>query len=419
MIRIFRVGHLWSGDSEIGTLEDAFLLIDKDKIAGVGSWNDRPRKKSFKLIEHKKHIAMPGMINLHGHLAMTLFRGLGETADLHSWLFDYIFPAEKKKVSAAFVKEGTTLALRESLRAGVTFVTDMYFYSEVVAKLIEDFGMRGIVGRSYFEQGAYDSKDLEDSFEKSKSFIKKTKRMKRVMGVLAPHAPYTCSVETLKRTARLAQELDCGIMIHTAETKKELADIKRQTGLSPVALLDQTGILKAKFALLAHCVWLEDSDFKILARPNVSSVLNAKSNAKLASGFPPISKMKASKVRWVLGTDGPASNNTLDLFSEMDFIARTNRLITGSLTDLTPQDIIEAVTIRSAEAIGMGGKIGSLTPGKQADFILIDGSGYHMQPISDLSASLVFSGRAADVTHVFVDGRCLMESRRLKISQKY
>jgi len=208
-------------------------------------------------------------------------------------------------------------------------------------------------------------------------------------------------------------------MIHTAETKKELADIKRQTGLSPVALLDQTGILKAKFALLAHCVWLEDSDFKILARPNVSSVLNAKSNAKLASGFPPISKMKASKVRWVLGTDGPASNNTLDLFSEMDFIARTNRLITGSLTDLTPQDIIEAVTIRSAEAIGMGGKIGSLTPGKQADFILIDGSGYHMQPISDLSASLVFSGRAADVTHVFVDGRCLMESRRLKISQKY
>jgi len=415
MTKLYRVGHLWSGDSSIGILQDAFLLVEKDKIAAVGHWKDRPKKKSIKISEHKKHIAMPGMINLHGHLAMTLFRGLGETADLHSWLFDYIFPAEKKQVSAAFVKSGTTLALKESLRAGVTLVTDMYFYSEVVAKLIEDFGMRGIVGRSYFEQGAYDSKDLEDSFEKSRSFIKKTKRMKRVIGVLAPHAPYTCSVDTLKKTAQLASELDCGIMIHTSETKKELADIKRQTGVSPVALLDQTGILKAKFALLAHCVWLEDSDFKILARPNVSCVLNPKCNAKLASGFPPVSTMKASKVRWVLGTDGPASNNSLDLFSEMDFIARTNRLITGSLTDLTPQDILEAVTIRSAEAIGLGDQIGSLTPGKQADFILIDGSGYHMQPIRDLSASLVFSGRAADVTHVYVDGLCLMDSKKLKI----
>ncbi len=417
MSKLFRVGHLWSGDSEIGILEDAFLHIEKDKILDVGTWKDRPRKKSLKVTELKKHIAMPGMINLHGHLAMTLFRGLGETADLHSWLFDFIFPAEKKQVSANFVKEGTKLALLESIRAGVTFVTDMYFYSEVVAKLIEESGMRGIVGRSYFEQGAYDSKGLDDSFEKSKSFIKKTKRMKHVIGVLAPHAPYTCSVETLKRTAALAQELDCGVMIHTSETSKELVDIKRQTGVSPVALLDQTGILKAKFALLAHCVWLEDSDFRILARPNISCVLNTKCNAKLASGFPPVTKMKASKVRWVLGTDGPASNNSLDLFSEMDFITRTNRLVTGSLTDLTPQDVLEAVTIRSAEAIGMNDQIGSLTPGKRADFILIDGSGYHMQPIRDLSASLVFSGRAADVTHVFVDGKCLMDDRKIKRAQ--
>ncbi len=421
MRQLFRLGRLWSGDPEIGQIRDAFLLTDGDKIEALGEWKHRPRAKKFRLIEKnfKSHACLPGMINLHGHLAMTLLKGLGENVELHSWLHDYIFPAEKKWVTPQMVKVGTELALCESIRAGVTLVTDMYYYSEVSAKLIDAYGLRGLIGRSFFEEGGWDVKNLDESLTKSKKLIKGLKRNKRLEGILAPHAPYTCSVQTLKQTAELAKELDCGVMIHTSETKKELVDIKRQTGVSPVALLDQTGILnKARYTLAIHSVWLEDSDFRILARPNVSCIINARCNSKIASGFPPISKMKAAKVRFALGTDSAVTNNTLDLFSEMDFLVRANRLMTGSFSEITGHDLLLACTLRAAEAIGLSDRIGSLRPQKQADFILVDLNQAHLQPCEDLESTLVFGARASDVTHSFVAGKPLMINREIKVCRE-
>ncbi len=415
MKKLFRVGYLWSGDSEIGVLEDAFLLIENDIILALGPWKSRPRSlKDRKFLDFRSHAVMPGMINLHSHLAMSLFRGFGENVELQTWLNDFIFPAEKKWVGPQMVRAGTELSLCESIRSGVSFVTDMYYHPEVSSKLIEDFGLRGIVGVSFFDGGGFDTQSLEESFVKARRLHRSLQKNSKVQMTLAPHAPYTCSVATLKATAALAQELQCGVMIHTAETKKELVDIKRQTGLSPVALLDQVGLLRSRFALLAHSIWLEDSDYRLLARPQVSCVLNTKCNAKISSGFPHVATLKATHVRWVLGTDGPSTNNTLDLFSEMSFLMKTQRLQSGVLTELSPRDLLESCTIRAAEAIQMQDQIGSLRPGKQADLVFLNLAAPHHRPLIDLEASLVFSARASDVTDVYVAGRCLLERQKLK-----
>lgn len=413
---LVRAGWMWTGDRQLGSLRDSYLLVDKEKIAGVGPWKDRPRRKSLKEKDYSTGIVMPGLFNLHGHLAMTLLKGLGETAELQTWLDQYIFPVEKKMMSRQFVADGTELACFESVRAGVSFVTDMYYFGDASAKVIERFGLRALIGCGYFDQGGWDTKSLDESFSRAKKLAQKFKKHPRIQVALAPHAPYTCSVRTLKETAQLAKDLDVGVMIHTAETKKELTDIKRQTGVTPVGILEQTGILKSKFSLLAHSIWLEDHDLQVLARPSITCVLNSKCNAKIASGFPPVGKMKASRVRWALGTDSAATNNSLDLFSEMNFLARTHRLLSGQLSEITPRDLLEAATIRAAEAVGLQHQTGSLTPGKSADFIVLDAQAAHLIPLRDLEAGLVFSARSSDVVSHFIGGKALMDHRKLFVS---
>ncbi|PIR21666.1 MAG: hypothetical protein COV44_12120 [Deltaproteobacteria bacterium CG11_big_fil_rev_8_21_14_0_20_45_16] len=412
--KIFRAQGLVSSNTAHDVFEsDAFLAIEASKIVGLGSWKDRPRHKSFQIEDCRYGVITPGLYNLHTHLAMTLFRGLAEDLDLFSWLRDYIFPAEKKWVDPNFVRVGTELGACELIRSGCVGVADMYYFVEAQAGALDRSGLRGVIGQHFFDEGGTDSKSQDDALRKAKALKRKLKKHPRLQAALIAHAPYTCSQRTLEFVAQSAKELDMGIMMHTSETKKELADIKRQTGSSPVQLAKRSGLLEAKFALLAHCVWLEDQDYNYLRQSNVTAVFNPQCNAKLGSGIPPIQKMLASNARFCVGTDGPASNNNLDMFAEINFLSKIHHVSQGDLKSLPGQIVFDSVTRRSAEAIGLGAQCGSLEEGKEADFIVIDTRSPHMQPLHRIYSHLIYSVQGPDVESVYVGGKALMKRRRI------
>lgn len=412
--KIFRARHLVSCNENHDVFDDGFLAIEGDKILDVGPWAKRPRAKSFRVIERPDHILMPGLFNLHCHLAMSLMKGVGEDVPLTSWLNDYVFPLEKKWVSPSFVKVGTQLALAELIKGGVTFVADMYFHQKVAAKVFDEAGVRGCLGLSFFDQGAFDHDSLESVWEAIPDLINEFKKYDKLELALAPHAPYTCSVKTLETAAELAKELALPCMIHVAETKKEAADIKRQTGESPLGLVQKAGLLEAPYCLIAHGLWLDEADYHRLKNNDCTVVINAHSNAKLGSGIPPIQNLYNRQIPFALGTDGSASNNNLDIWAEINFLSKLHHLTQPDLSSLPGKVLIDAATRWGARAVGKEKELGSLEPGKQADFILIDTLKAHLRPITDVYAHLVHSVRADDVDSVYVAGQALMEKRKLK-----
>jgi len=410
--KIFRSQSLVTCNADHAVFDDAFLAIDGSKIVDVGPWKKRPR--SFRIEDTGSSLIMPGLLNLHTHLPMTLFRGMAEDVELQTWLEKFIFPAEKKFLSPSFVRLGTQLAACELIRHGITYIADMYFYENEIAKVLDQAGLRGLLGQTFFDAGGFDSKSLEESFRLTKKLKKQLKNHPRLAPALAPHAPYTCSLETLKATAQFAKEEALPIHIHIAETKKELGDLKRQTGLSPVRILKETGILEAPFVLSAHTIWLEDHDFSILREHPVTAIVNPQSNAKLGSGVAPIRKFLNNRVRFAFGTDGAASNNRVDIFSEMNLMAKLYRLQESEMSRLTCADILDRATRFAAEAVGESHRLGSLEPGKEADFIVIDLQKPHLQPFTNAYHHLIYSAQASDVESVYVAGRCLMKNRKIK-----
>lgn len=419
MKKLFRSKYLITCNSSHDVFEDAFLAIDADRIIGVGPWKERPRSKAFQIQDCRYGIVTPGLFNLHSHLAMTLFKGVAEDVDLDVWLNKFIFPMERKLVSPEMVQIGTELALAECTRAGITYVADMYFYAIDTLKVYERSGLRATLGASYFEEGGMDYASLEESFVHAKKLAKKLAKHPRLQMALAPHAPYTCTLNTLKKSAALAKELNCGVMIHVSETQKEFHDLKRQTGRTPVELIADSGLIESKFLLMAHMVWLDETDYRIIDRSNITSVLNLQCNAKLASGYPKIGKFVNSKLRFALGSDGSASNNTIDMFSEINFASKVHHLCEKDLTGLPCEKLFDAVTRDAAAAVGLQDQLGSLEEGKQADFIVIDTRKPHLEPIYDPYHLLIYNIKASDVESVYVAGKCLMKGRRLlKLSDK-
>lgn len=416
MKKVFRTRSLVTCNEAHEVFDDAFLAVDGSKIVDLGPWKKRPR--SFRVEETGNSLMMPGLLNLHTHLPMTMFRGLAEDVELQTWLEKFIFPVEKKFLSPSFVKLGTELAACELIRNGTTYVADMYFYENEIAKVLDQAGLRGLLGQSFFDAGGFDSKNLEESFERAKKLKKQLKNHSRLAAALAPHAPYTCSLESLRATADLAKEERLPIHIHIAETKKELADLKRQTGFSPVRILKETGILEAPFVLSAHSIWLEDHDFSIFKDHAMTAVINPQSNAKLGSGIAPVRKFLSNQVSFAFGTDGAASNNRVDIFSEMNLMAKLYRLKEAEMASFTCAQILDRATRLAAKAVGEGHRIGSLEPEKEADFILLDLKSPHLQPFTNAYHHLIYSAAASDVHSVYVAGRCLMKNRKLKTLQE-
>jgi len=394
--------------------EDGAIAVQGDTIVAVGSRNELEAKYvASQTVDARGKLLLPGFINGHTHVPMTLFRGLHDDVTLNDWLYKYIFPAEKKNVDEEFVRWGTRLAAAEQIRGGVTTFADMYYFEDAVAEETKSAGMRGVLGETFIDFPAPDNKSEAEMLGYTEKFLKKWQGDPLIHAAVAPHSIYTCSQKTLQDAAALARKYHAPILIHTGEMKKEWDDSEKQNGMSPVQYLDKIGILGPD-VVSAHCIYVDEADQKTLAQRQVGCVHNPSSNMMLASGVAPVAAMRTAGVAVGLGTDGPAgSNNDLDLMEEMDLAAKLAKITKMDPLALNAKAVVEMATIEGARALHMEKEIGSLEAGKKADFIIISLDEPNAVPMYDLYAQLAYALKGSDVETVIIGGRVVMRDRKL------
>jgi 5-methylthioadenosine/S-adenosylhomocysteine deaminase len=394
--------------------DDGAVAVSGDTIVAVGPRSEvETGYTASQVLDARGKLVMPGFINGHTHVPMTLFRGLHDDVTLDEWLRKYIFPAEAKNVNEDFVRWGTRLAAAEQIRAGVTTFADMYYFENAVAEETKAAGMRGVLGETWIDFPAPDNKNEAAMIAYTEKFLQKWQGDPLIHAAVAPHSIYTCSRKTLEDAASLARKYHAPILIHVAEMKKELDDSKTQNGMTPVQYLEKVGILGPD-VLAAHCIFVDDVDRKILAKRNVGCVHNPSSNMMLASGVSPVPEMRTAGVAVGLGTDGPAgSNNDLDLMEEMDLAAKLAKITKNDPLALNAKAVVEMATIDGARALHMEKEIGSLEAGKKADLILIRLDRPNAVPIYDVYAQLAYALKASDVQTVVIGGRVVMRDQNV------
>jgi 5-methylthioadenosine/S-adenosylhomocysteine deaminase len=407
-------GTVVTMDAARTILTDGAVALIGDRIAAVGPRAELESKyQASRSIDARGKLVLPGFINGHTHVPMTLFRGLRDDITLDDWLHNYIFPAEARNVDEAFVRWGTRLALAEQIRSGVTTFADMYYFEDAVAEETKAAGMRAVLGETWLDFPAPDNKSEAEMNAYTEKFLTKWQGDGLIHAAVAPHAIYTCSRKTLEDAARLARNYRAPILIHLAEMKKERDDSEKQNSASPVQYLNRIGLLGSD-VVAAHCIFVDETDRKILAERHVGCVHNPSSNMMLASGVSPVPDMRAAGVAVGLGTDGPAgSNNDLDLMEEMDLAAKLAKISRMDPRALSAQAAVEMATIEGARALHMEREIGSLEPGKKADLIVIGLNHPNAVPMYDVYSQLAYSLKASDVETVAIGGRLVMQDGRL------
>jgi 5-methylthioadenosine/S-adenosylhomocysteine deaminase len=399
-------------------IEDGIIAVRGDTIAFVGTGAELRTQamKGFmgkETIDAKGALVLPGFINGHTHVPMTLLRGLHDDVTLDDWLRKYIFPAEAKNVTEDFVRWGTRLAAAEQIRSGVTTFADMYYFEDAVAEEAKAAGMRGVLGETFLDFPAPDNKTNAAMLEYTEKFLKRWQNDPLIHAAAAPHSIYTCSQKTLQDSAALARKYHAPILIHLAEMKKELDDSLKQNGLTPVQYVEKLGILGPD-VVAAHCIFVDEKDRKILANHEVGCVHNPSSNMMLASGVAPVIEERAAGIAVGLGTDGPAgSNNDLDLMEEMDLAAKLQKITKMDPRALGAKSVVEMATMEGAKALHMEKQIGSLEAGKKADIILISLDEPNALPIYDIYAQLAYALKSSDVETVVIGGRIVMRNKKL------
>ncbi len=407
-------GMVLTMDGARSVIDDGAVAIKGDAIVAVGSREQvESRYVGSATIDAHGHLVMPGFINGHTHVPMTLFRGLHDDVTLDDWLRKYIFPAEAKNVTEEFVRWGTRLAAAEQIRFGVTTFADMYYFEDAVAEETKKAGMRGVLGETWIDFPAPDNKNEAAMLSYTETFLKKWQGDPLIHAAVAPHSIYTCSKKTLQDASTLARKYHAPILIHVAEMKKEWDDSEKQNGMSPVQYLEQTGVLGPD-VLAAHCIFVDANDRKTLAARQVGCVHNPSSNMMLASGVSPVPEMRTAGVAVGLGTDGPAgSNNDLDLMEEIDLAAKLAKITKMDPLALNAKAVVEMATIDGARALHMDKEIGSLEAGKKADIILIALDQPNAVPMYDPYAQLAYALKGSDVQTVIIGGRVVMRDRKL------
>lgn len=358
------------------------------------------------------HVLIPGLVNAHTHTAMTLFRGIADDVPLKPWLEQHIWPREGRFVSSEFVFDGTLLGAAEMLRGGVTCCNDMYFYPEAAARAYEIAGMRALLGVPVLDFPTPYAADADAYLARGLAARDAFKHAPLLSFALAPHAPYTVSDATWARIVMYARQLDLPIQTHLAETRGEVDDALAATGVTPLARLDHLGATGPTFVAI-HAVHVTDKDIAMLARQGCHVVHCPASNMKLASGIAPVTALLAQGVNVALGSDGAASNNRLDLFSEMRLASLLAKVTTGDATALPSGTALQMATLNGARALGLGDVTGSLLPGKQADLVAVDLSGAATQPVFDPVSHLANAVDRACVSDVWVGGVRIVADRRL------
>ncbi len=363
-------------------------------------------------IELPRHALLPGLVNAHGHAAMSLLRGYADDHPLHTWLNDHIWPAEGRWVNDRFVHDGAQLAVAEMLRSGTTTFSDMYFFPEETARVAATTGLRAQIAFPVFDFPSNWGSGPDEYIAKGLTLRDDYKHNPLVQVVFGPHAPYTVSDGPLQRIATLAAELDAGIHIHVHETQREVSDALAASGERPLARLHQLGLLSPRTQCV-HAVALDASDIELLAENNCHVVHCPESNLKLASGFCPVQTLLDSGVNVAIGTDGAASNNDLDLFGELHTAALLAKAVAGDASALPAHAALRMATLSGARALGLDEEIGSLLPGKAADLIAVDLGELENQPSFEPVSQLVYTHVGSRVSHAWVAGRLLLEQRRL------
>lgn len=395
------------------TLTDCAIAIDNGKIIGLLPQAEAARRFSAgKVQDLDHHIVMPGLVNSHGHAAMSLLRGYADDMPLRSWLEDHIWPAEAKFLSEEFVRDGTRLSIAEMIRSGTTCFADMYFFDEAIATEVRNSGVRSQISFTVLDFPTPYGKNADDYIHKGLALRDNCKDQPLIKIACAPHAPYSVSDRALGILATYANELDMAIHIHCHESASEITESLQAYDCRPLERLEKLGLLLPQTQLV-HMTQITEDDIALVRDHNCHIMHCPQSNLKLANGFCPVVKFIESEVNVALGTDSAASNNTLDLFSEIKSASLLAKAVSGDAASLDAHAALRMATINGAKALAWDNEIGSLESGKQADIIAVKIDSISQQPLYNPASQLVYTNSGSQVSHSWVAGKMLLENRKL------
>jgi 5-methylthioadenosine/S-adenosylhomocysteine deaminase len=407
---LIRNGRILTVNSSLEEFDPGFVAVRGSTIVGLGPPAEAGRFRARQTLDASGMIVMPGLINTHTHSPMTLLRGLGGDTNLMEWLQKYIFPAEAKNVDPDMVYWGAQLACYEMIQSGTTTFVDMYYFEDRIADAVKAAGMRAILGETIIDMPVPDNKSAGAALAYTRRFIERWRRDPLVTPAVAPHAPYTCSSKTLQDSQKLANDFAAPLIIHLSETEAEVKTIHEKYGRTPAAYLESLGFLQDSL-IAAHCVWITEDEIPLLKRRGVGVSHNPESNMKLASGIAPLRGFLQAGLDVGLGTDGAASNNNLDMFEEMDTVAKLHKVFLKDPAFLNARATLQLATSGGARVINRSGELGTLEAGKLADIILVRTNGASAIPMYDVYAQLVYSLKGSAVDASIIHGRVVMQNR--------
>ncbi len=405
-------GWIHTLDDRGTVIADGAVAVREGRIEAIGPTTDLENCfDPARFLDASGCVVLPGLVNAHTHVAMTLFRGLADDLPLMEWLQKHIFPAESR-LNESWVYWGSLLGCAEMILSGTTAFCDMYLYEHKVAEAAKEAGMRALVGEVLYDFPSPHYGPVENGLRFTEDLILQWKDDPLIRVAVEPHAPYTCSPDLYRRCFALAQKHDVPMVTHLSENRAEVQEVLARYGRRPVAHLASLGVLHERL-IADHCVDLDEQDRDLLAQNRVLVAHNPESNLKLASGIAPVPDLLRRGVCVALGTDGCASNNNLDLFGEMATCAKIHKATTMDPTAMPADTVLRLATRHGAKALGLEHVIGQIRPGFAADLIAVDFSAPHLTPVYDPVSHLVYAAKGSDVRHSLIGGRVVMENRRL------
>ncbi|RZW17599.1 MAG: amidohydrolase [Desulfobulbaceae bacterium] len=393
-------------------IKNGAVAIANDTIVDIGERSHLLKRYPEVREIHEPHgLVMPGLVNTHTHAAMSCFRGFADDLPLMTWLQEYIFPVEAQ-LDSSMVYYSTLLSIAEMIKSGTTSFCDMYLFAKDVARAAEQAGIRSWIGEVLYDFQSPSYGKLEDGFIYVREMLELYRDHPLITITVDPHSVYTCAPSLLKKCGLLAEEFDTLLVTHLAETETEVDLCRTEHGATPVSHLENLGLLDNNL-LAAHCVKLNENDIELLAARDVKVSHCQESNMKLASGTAPIPALLQRGVTVSIGTDGSASNNDVDMFSEMNTVAKVHKVSTMDPTIMNAETTLHAATLGGASALGVDDQIGSLEPGKKEDLIVLDLNQPHLTPLYNIPSHLVYAARGADVVHSIINGTVVMQNRKL------
>ncbi len=410
--------YILTMDQSLPVIERGAVAVMGNTIIDVGSSEDITAiYTSENILLGEKKAVLPGFINTHTHAAMVYFRGIADDLPLTEWLNNHIWPAENSWLSPAFISDAVELACMEMLRGGTTTYNDMYFFEDAAAESSKRIGIRAVLGSGILDFPSVSAKTADEYLENAKQFVKNWHDDELITPCIAPHALYTCGTDTLKKTKTLAEILGVPLHIHLSETQWEVGEVMARHHKRPVEYLADLGFLDDS-VLAAHCVWIHDREIDLLAKNKVGVSHCMESNLKLASGFAPVVSMLNAGVKVSFGTDGAASNNDLNIMSEMSVTAKVHKALSGDPTVLDAKTALLMATRWGAEVLGLGNLTGSIERGKLADIIVLNLDKPHLTPLYNIYSHIVYAAMASDVETVMVNGKVVVDGGKLLTSDE-